>query len=285
MWTEAPSTPPSGPYQLRKRSAAQLEAMRPVTRPRRTRVIEVGEVDIIDDRRGEDGAYEYRVVWSDSSADPTWLPREHLVEDGLTNLLEVTDMYFDRYPNKELPYQAFISRNARAYRAMADNEDNSCVPHAIQMALELLGYGTASLELPTIWKDYVSASPADQQLQHGFRQYRQLKRYCTNAAGVPKCGVQICIKTLDNNLFDGNGSGPMALVNRVLPDDDGKCVLGPGVYIVGAYKRNMRGHCFAMQVTKDEDIIVREDGEDTGLGDHHWMRLISYIRQIKVVKA
>jgi hypothetical protein len=61
--------------------------------------------------------------------------------------------------------------------------------------------------------------------------------------------------------------------NRVMP---------PGVYLVSAYKRNMRGHCVAVQVTEDEDVLVREDGEDSGIGDHLWMRMIAYIRRVEL---
>lgn len=94
--------------------------------------------------------------------------------------------------------------------------------------------------------------------------------------------MELDIKTLRKNLYDGDGAGPMAIVRRVLPDDTGVRVLKPGVYLVGAYKRNMRAHCFALKVTTDDDMIVRENGIDSGIGDHRWLRMLKFIRRFKV---
>ncbi|KAG3025009.1 hypothetical protein PC121_g24740, partial [Phytophthora cactorum] len=58
-------------------------------------------------------------------------------------------------------------------------------------------------------------------------------------------------------------------------------VLKPGVYLVAVYKRNMRAHCFALKVTTDEDMIVRENGVDSGIGDQRWLRMLKFIRRIK----
>ncbi|GLE08039.1 hypothetical protein PINS_up018935 [Pythium insidiosum] len=77
----------------------------------------------------------------------------------------------------------------------------------------------------------------------------------------------------------------MAIINRVLPNNAGVRVLPPGVYLVGGFKRNMRGHCFAMKVTEDEDVIVREDGEDSDIGDHYWMRMIKFIHRVEAAKS
>jgi hypothetical protein len=268
-------------YTLRKRTAEQLEAMRPVKRTRRSvMAVETGEVDCIDNRRTVATGLEYRVTWVDGS-DPIWLPRDQLIEDGNANLVETLDAYLLRYPNRELSYQAYISRNARAFSAVADGEDNTCLPHAVQMALELLGHRQESARLPEIWTEYLqNAIVAKVPLNEGFHKLGEIVRYCSNA--VPRCGVELSIKTLRKNLYDGEGAGPMAIVSRVLPDDKGVRVLKPGVYLVGAYKRNMRAHCFAMEVTKDEDIIIRENGIDSGIGDQTWLRMIKFIRRIKV---
>ncbi|KAL8005008.1 putative Chromo-like domain superfamily protein [Plasmopara halstedii] len=116
------------------------EAIRPVKRTRRSVLsTEVGEIDCIDNRRSVETRLEYRVTWIDDS-DPIWLPRDQLVEDGNANLVETLDADLLRYPNCELPYQAYISRNARAFSAIADGEDNACLPHVVQMALEFLGH-------------------------------------------------------------------------------------------------------------------------------------------------
>ncbi|KAF1333992.1 hypothetical protein FI667_g2366, partial [Globisporangium splendens] len=268
-------------YTLRKRTAEQLEAMRPVKRTRRSVMTEeTGEIDCIDNRRTVATGLEYRVTWVDDS-DPIWLPRDQLIEDGNANLVETLDAYLLRYPNRELTYQAYISRNARAFSAVADGEDNACLPHAVQMALELLGHQQESARLPEIWTEYLqNAVDAKVPLYEGFHKLGEIVRYCSNA--VPRCGVELNIKTLRKNLYDGEGAGPMAIVRRVLPEDKGDRVLKPGVYLVGGYKRNMRAHCFAMEVTTDEDIIVRENGIDSGIGDQTWLRMIKFIRRIKV---
>ena len=268
-------------YTFRKRTAEQLEAMRPVKSTRRSVMpVEIGEVDCIDNRRTVATGLEYRVTWADNS-DPIWLPRDQLIEDGNANLVETLDAYLLRYPNRELTFQAYISRNARAFSAVADEEDNACLPHAVQMALELLGHQQESARLPAIWSEYLqNAVNTKVPLNEGFHKFGEIVRYCSNA--VPKCGVELSIKTLRKNLYDGEGAGPMAIVRRVLPDDKGVRVLKPGVYLVGAYKRNMRAHCIAMEVTTDEDIIVRENGIDSGIGDQTWLRMIKFIRRIKV---
>ncbi|KAL8023144.1 hypothetical protein Plhal710r2_c007g0035191 [Plasmopara halstedii] len=241
-------------YALRKRSVQQLEAMRPVKRPRRSVIsTEVGEIDCVDNRRT-------------------------LVEDDNANLVETLDAYLLRYPNCELSYQAYISRNVRAFSAIADGEDNSCLPHAVQMVLELLGHQQESARLPEIWAEYLqNAVNAKVPLNEGFQTLSEVVRYCSNA--VPRCGVELSIKTLCKNLYNEEGAGPMAIVRRALPDDKGVRVLKPGVYLVGAYKRNMRAHCFAMKVTADEDTIVRENGIDSGIGDHMWLCMIKFIRK------
>ena len=241
---------------------------------------ETGEVDCIDNRRSGAAGPEYRVTWVDDS-DPIWLPRDQLIEDGNANLIETLDAYLLRCPTRELPYQAYISRNARAFSAVADGEDNACLPHAVQMALELLGHQQESARLPQIWTEYLqTAVDAKVPLNEGFHKLGEIVRFCSSA--VPRCGVELNIKTFRENLYDGDGAGPMAIVRRVLPDDKGVRVLQPGVYLVGGYKRNMRAHCFAMEVTTDEDIIVRENGTDSGIGDQTWLRMIKFIRRIKV---
>lgn len=268
-------------YKLRMRTAEQLAAMRPVKRARRSIITEeTGEVDCIDNRRAVATRVEYRVTWTDDS-DPIWLPRDRLIEDGNANLIETLDAYLLRFPNRELPYQAYISRNARAFSAVADGGDNACLPHAVQMALELLGHQQESARLPEIWTEYLqSAIEAKVPLHEGFHRLSQIVRYCTKA--VPRCGVEPNIKTLRKNLYNGDGAGAMAIVRRVLPDASGVRVLSPGVYLVGGYKRNMRAHCFAMEVTADEDIIVRENGINSGIGDLTWLRMIKFIRKFEV---
>ena len=79
--------------------------------------------------------------------------------------------------------------------------------------------------------------------------------------------MEINIATLGKNLYDGDGAGATAIMRRVIPNDQGVRVLPPGVYLLCGYKRNMRAHCFAMEVTQEEDVIVREDGIDSGIGD------------------
>ncbi|KAG2969959.1 hypothetical protein PC121_g23892 [Phytophthora cactorum] len=268
-------------YTFRKRTAEQLEAMRPVKRTRRSAMsVETGEIDCIDNRRTVVTEFEYRVTWVDDS-DPIWLPRDQLMEDGNANLVETLDAYLLRYPNRELTYQAYIGRNARTFSAVADGEDNACLPHAVQMALELLGHQQESARLPEIWTEYLqNAADAKVPLNEGFHKLGEIVRYCFNA--VPRCGVELDIKTLRKNLYDGDDAGPMAIVRRVLPDDKGVRVLKPGVYLVGAYKRNMRAHYFALKVTTDEDMIVRENGVDSGIGDQRWLRMLKFIRRIKV---
>ncbi|KAF1773392.1 hypothetical protein GQ600_17997 [Phytophthora cactorum] len=241
-------------YTFRKRTAEQLEAMRPVKRTRRSAMsVETGEIDCIDNRRTVVTGFEYRVTWVDDS-DPIWLPRDQLMEDGNANLVETLDAYL-----------------LRAFSAVADGEDNACLPHAVQMALELLGHQQESARLPEIWTEYLqNAVDAKVPLNEGFYKLGEIVR----------CGARH--QDLRKNLYDGDGAGPMAIVRRVLPDDKGVRVLKPGVYLVGAYKRNMRAHCFALKVTTDEDMVVRENGVDSGIGDHRWLRMLKFIRRIKV---
>ncbi|TDH68319.1 hypothetical protein CCR75_004505 [Bremia lactucae] len=149
------------------------------------------------------------------------------------------------------------------------------------MALELLGYQHESEQLPSIWTQYLEdAVKSKVPLDEGFHKTSEIVRYCIK--GVSKCGIDIDIETFRVNLFDGEGAGPLAIARRVLPGDNGVRVLEPGVYIVGAFKRNMRAHCFAMHVTEDEDIIVREERIDSGIGDQTWLRMIKFIRRVKV---
>ncbi|KAF1773398.1 hypothetical protein GQ600_15377 [Phytophthora cactorum] len=165
--------------------------------------VETGEIDCIDNRRTVVTGFEYRVTWVDDS-DPIWLPRDQLMEDGNANLVETLDAYLLRYPNRELTYQAYISRNARAFSAVADGEDNACLPHAVQMALELLGHQQESARLPEIWTEYLqNAVDAKVPLNEGFHKLGEIVRYCSNA--VPRCGVELDIKTLRKNLYDGDG--------------------------------------------------------------------------------
>ncbi|RAW20276.1 hypothetical protein PC110_g23282, partial [Phytophthora cactorum] len=207
-------------YTFRKQTAEQLEAMHPVKRTRRSAMsVETGEIDCIDNRRTVVTEFEYRVTWVDDS-DPIWLPRDQLMEDGNANLVETLDAYLLRYPNRELTYQAYIGRNARTFSAVADGEDNACLPHAVQMALELLGHQQESARLPEIWTEYLqNAADAKVPLNEGFHKLGEIVRYCFNA--VPRCGVELDIKTLRKNLYDGDDAGPMAIVRRVLPDDKG----------------------------------------------------------------
>ena len=44
----------------------------------------------------------------------------------------------------------------------------------------------------------------------------------------------------------------------------------------------MQAYCFAIHVTEDEDIIVREERIDSGIGDQTWLRMIKFIRRVKV---
>ncbi|TDH72355.1 hypothetical protein CCR75_008775 [Bremia lactucae] len=152
---------------------------------------------------------------------------------------------------------------------MAANEDNSCVAHAIQMAYELLGLDEASRHLPEIWREYVDqANLSGIDVSSGFKHVEKIS------------GWSIQLPQLRQNLFDGDGVGYLAIARRVLflPN----VVLGPGVYIVGAFKKNMRGHCFAMQINQLGAVIIRENGANTGLGENRWFRTISFIRPIKV---
>lgn len=43
--------------------------------------------------------------------------------------------------------------------------------------------------------------------------------------------------------------------------------------------------CFAMKVTEEEEVIVREDGEDSDIGDHYWMRMIKFIHRVEATKV
>ncbi|TDH65985.1 hypothetical protein CCR75_004892 [Bremia lactucae] len=125
--SSAMEQPPTMSY----RTAEQLAAMAPIKRARRSIVTEeTGEVDCVVNRRAVDTRIEYRVTWVDGS-DPIWLPRDRLIEDGNANLIETLDAYLLRYPNRELTYQAHICRNARAFSAVADRTDNSCLPNAV----------------------------------------------------------------------------------------------------------------------------------------------------------
>ncbi|TDH68329.1 hypothetical protein CCR75_006749 [Bremia lactucae] len=74
----------------------------------------------------------------------------------------------------------------------------------------------------------------------------------------------------------------MASVRRILPDSKGVRVLPPGVYLVCGSKRNMRAHCFAMEVTPEEDVLVLEDGVNSGIGHQIWARTIMFICTLKV---
>ncbi|TDH66348.1 hypothetical protein CCR75_009607 [Bremia lactucae] len=162
---------------------------------------------------------------------------------------------------------------------MAANEDNSCVAHAIQMAYELLGLDEASRHLPEIWREYVDqANLSGIDVSSGFKHVELIDRYCRYA--VPKSGWSIHLPQLRQNLFDGDGVGYLAIARRVLPLPN--VVLGPGAYIVGAYKKNMRRHCFAMQINQLGAVIIRENGANAGLGENRWFRTISFIRPIKV---
>ena len=56
----------------------------------------------------------------------------------------------------------------------------------------------------------------------------------------------------------------MAIVNRVLPDDNGIRVFPPEVYLVCGYKRNLRAHCLTVDVTSNEKVVAHENGYDFG---------------------
>ncbi|TDH66013.1 hypothetical protein CCR75_005852 [Bremia lactucae] len=157
---------------------------------------------------------------------------------------------------------------------MAANEDNSCVAHAIQMAYELLGLDKAA----AISQKSGGTNLSGIDVSSGFKHVKQIVRYCRYA--VPKPGWSIHLPQLRQNLFDGDGVGYLATVRRVLPLPN--VVLGPGVYIVGAYKKNMPSHCFAMQINQLGAVIIRENGATTVLGENRWFRTISFIRPIQV---
>ncbi|KAL7993423.1 hypothetical protein Plhal703r1_c69g0170661 [Plasmopara halstedii] len=140
------------------------------------------------------------------------------------------------------------------------------------MAFELLGLTEASRALPDIWREYVTqANKAGVPVTNGFKKIDQIVRYCRQA--VCKSGWSIHLAQLQQNLFDGNGAGYVAIARRVLPMPE--VVLHPGVYLVGVFKKNMRGHCFAMQVTSQEEVIIRENGTNSGLGDNLWFRTLA----------
>jgi hypothetical protein len=90
------------------------------------------------------------------------------------------------------------------------------------------------------------------------------------------------IKTLRKNLYDGEGAGPMAIVRRVLPDDKGDRVLSQACTLVGGTNATCGLTASQWKVTTDEDIIVRENGIDSCIGDQTWLRMIKFIRRIKV---
>ncbi|KAL7690610.1 hypothetical protein Plhal304r1_c012g0048471 [Plasmopara halstedii] len=118
---------------------------------------------------------------------------------------------------------------------MANNDDNSCVAHAIQMAFELLGLTEASRALPDIWREYVTqANKAGVPVTNGFKKIDQIVRYCRQA--VCKSGWSIHLAQLQQNLFDDNGAGYVAIARRVLPMPE--VVLYPGIYLVGVFKKN-----------------------------------------------
>lgn len=88
----------------------------------------------------------------DGTRGPVRHPR---CEDGNENLLKVVDSWLERRTDRSIPLDSSITTNARAYIIISANKDNSCVPHAIQMALELLGFMDESAKLPDIWADYL----------------------------------------------------------------------------------------------------------------------------------
>ncbi|KAL7993270.1 hypothetical protein Plhal703r1_c74g0172391 [Plasmopara halstedii] len=73
----------------------------------------------------------------------------------------------------------------------------------------------ASRALPDIWRN-------------------QIVRYCRQA--VCKSGWSIHLAQLQQNLFDDNGAGYVAIARRVLPMPE--VVLYPGIYLVGVFKKN-----------------------------------------------
>ncbi|TDH69542.1 hypothetical protein CCR75_002272 [Bremia lactucae] len=149
------------------------------------------------------------------------------------------------------------------------------------MAFELLGYQKQSERLPAIRKGYLQdAIAANVPLHDGFHRTREIVRYCSKA--VRRCGVEVNIAAFRKNLYDGCGAGLMAIVRRVLPESKGIRVLPPRVYLVCQYKRNMRAQWFAIKVTAEEDVIVRKDYVDSGIGDQTWLRTIKLIRHLVV---
>ncbi|DAZ97911.1 TPA: hypothetical protein N0F65_007252 [Lagenidium giganteum] len=249
--------------------------MKPPKRTRRPReeTTELVEFERIDDRRGEPGQYEYHVVWSRDSSD--WLTHDQLIEDGNVEAVETVDRYLSKHPDRQVSFQQFVSEDAHALYALGANDDNSCVAHAIQMAFELLGLHEPSRKLPSIWTKYrEDAEKCGIDYSNGMAKATQLFRYCR--VGVPDSGYSIHLKTLKQNLFDGDGAGYVAIAKRAISTPP---ILTPGVYLVGANQRNMRGHCFALLVTTDTRLIVRENGHNSGLREHLWFRTIQFIRR------
>ncbi|KAL7682092.1 hypothetical protein Plhal304r1_c051g0133861 [Plasmopara halstedii] len=114
-----------------------------------------------------------------------------------------------------------------------------------------------------MWSEYVTqANKTGVPVLNGIKKVDQIIRYCRQA--VCKSGCSIHLTKLRRNLFDGNGAGYIAITWRVLPMPN--VVLHPGVYLITSHK----------------EVIIRENGNNSGLGDNLWSRIISFNRLIKV---
>lgn len=253
--------------------------MQPVKRVRKpkpatTAVSEVAAWETIDDRRGEPGSYEYRVRWEDGSE--SWVARAQLIEDGNEASIENVDRYLARYPNREIRFVEFLTRDCRAAMVIADRNDNSCVAHAIQMVFELMGHQQAADAVPAIWEQYRADSQQTRfDVTRGFQSSGQIGRFLRTA--IPATGLTIDTEAFKHNYYYGEGCGYITIAKAVVLGQ-----LPPGHYLLAAYRRNMRCHCVAMQVTIDQEVLIREDSTTTGIGDQKWFKAINFIRPIVI---
>lgn len=232
------------------------------------------EVTRVLRRRGRGDTLEYLVEWKDLSSE--WLPLRDL--DGCRELVAAFDRYMAHRASPQVPYGRFVASDLQSIRLMADSPRDDCALHAVQMALELMGgHEETAAKIQERAKHFLAAMRETEYKRFGGLKYAQLVKFMREE--MPKNLKAFDLQVFSKNWFQGAGVGPIAVASLSWRTKD---ALEPGVYLVYAYKSSHRGHCVAMK-TDGETMVVRENGVNSGIMEHTWIRNIGFVRKVSLV--
>lgn len=233
------------------------------------------EVNRILDRKGEGDDAVFLVEWKDLTYE--WKTRAEL--PNCTAMTAVYDRYLAEHPDKNVPFEQFVSADLASMRLMADRPKDDCALHAVQKALELLGVPEAYIEaVDELANEFLQCmAPIDSKRLGGLK-LSQLAKFLRE--DLPLCGHPVdCEEFLSVNYYKGKGTKAAAIARLGWQDP----ALPDGVYLIHAIKPARRGHCVAMQ-KKNGKMWIREGRTTYGIMQADWIGDIIFVRPLRLLE-